>query len=70
MACMPPMLPPVAHRIVGISSASSSHRCASIMSATVTTGNDSPYGRPVSGLIEDGPVLPEHPPITLEHRMK
>jgi len=51
-------------------SASISRRWASTMSATVTTGKDSPYGRPVSGLIEEGPVLPEHPPMTFEQITK
>ena len=52
---MPPMLPPVTHRSEGMSSASISQRCASTMSATVTTGKESPYGRPRLGVDRGGP---------------
>ena len=32
------------------------------MSATVITGKSAPYGRPVSGFGDDGPVVPRQPP--------
>src|SRR5687768_2382170 len=32
------------------------------MSATVMTGKSDPYGRPVAGFVDDGPVVPLHPP--------
>jgi hypothetical protein len=35
------------------------------MSPMVITGNDMAYGRPVAGLMEEGPVVPRHPPSTL-----
>ena len=40
------------------------------MSPMVITGNDMAYGQPVAGLIEDGPVVPRHPPSTLEQITK
>jgi hypothetical protein len=47
-----------------------SRRWASTMSEIVTIGNESAQGLPMAGLIELGPVLPEHPPSTFEHTMK
>ena len=35
------------------------------MSATVMTGKSDPYGAPVAGLTDDGPVVPRHPPSRL-----
>ncbi len=35
------------------------------MSATVITGKSAPYGRPVSGFVDEGPVVPRHPPSRL-----
>ena len=32
------------------------------MSATVITGKSGPYGSPVAGSIDDGPVVPRQPP--------
>ena len=32
------------------------------MSATVITGKSEPYGRPVAGSGDDGPVVPRQPP--------
>ncbi len=40
------------------------------MSPIVITGNDIAYGQPVSGLIDAGPVVPRHPPSTLEQMTK
>ena len=39
-------------------------------SPIVTSGNRSPYGSPVAGSIESGPVEPAHPPSTLAQTMK
>ena len=47
-------------------SASSSARSARTMSATVMTGKSDPYGRPVAGLMDEGPVVPRQPPSRLE----
>jgi hypothetical protein len=49
---------------------SRSRFCARTMSRMVMTGNRIPYGRPVSGSGEAGPVLPEQPPSTFEHTTK
>src|SRR5687768_18583970 len=35
------------------------------MSATVMTGKSDPYGRPVAGFVDDGPVVPAQPPSRL-----
>jgi len=51
-------------------SASTSIAWARTMSATVTIGKLSPYGSPVAGSIDDGPVEPAQPPTTLEQMMK
>src|SRR6266481_5922740 len=45
-------------------------RCSRTISRIVITGNDMAYGAPVAGLIDDGPVVPWHPPRTLEQTMK
>src|SRR5260370_1026387 len=44
--------------------------CKRTMSPMVITGNDMAYGQPVAGLMEDGPVVPRHPPSTLEQITK
>src|SRR5437762_5233477 len=44
--------------------------CSLTLSRVVITGNFSAYGQPVAGLIEDGPVVPRHPPRTFEHSTK
>ena len=36
------------------------------MSATVMTGKSDPYGRPVAGFVDDGPVVPRQPPSRFE----
>ena len=43
-------------------SASRNARSVRTMSATVITGKSDPYGRPVAGSIDDGPVVPRQPP--------
>ncbi len=40
------------------------------MSRIVTNGNRMPYGRPVSGFVDDGPVEPWQPPRTLAQTTK
>jgi hypothetical protein len=40
------------------------------MSATVTTGNVAPYGSPVAGSVDPGPVEPRHDPMRLEQTTK
>jgi len=32
------------------------------MSVMVISGNTDPYGLPVAGLMDEGPVVPLHPP--------
>ncbi len=45
--------------------ASASRACASTQSSTVTTGKLAPYGLPVAGLIDIGPVEPKQEPRLL-----
>src|SRR5687768_17029713 len=40
------------------------------MSPTVTSGNDEPYGRPLAGSIEAGPVEPRQLPMMFEQMTK
>ena len=40
------------------------------MSATVITGKSDPYGRPLAGSIDDGPVVPRQPPSRLVETTK
>ena len=64
------MDPPITAASRPIPRESSSARSASTMSAIVTMGNDNPYGFPVLGSREAGPVDPMHPPITFEQTTK
>ena len=43
-------------------SVSRNARSVRTMSATVITGKSGPYGWPVAGLADDGPVVPRQPP--------
>ena len=52
---MPPSEPPATAGSRVMPSTSSSARSTRTMSATVMTGKSEPYGRPVAGLIDDGP---------------
>src|SRR5204863_6268653 len=45
-------------------------RSVRTMSATVMTGKSDPYGVPVAGLIDDGPVVPRQPPSRLVETTK
>ena len=45
-------------------------RSVRTMSATVITGKSDPYGRPVAGSIDDGPVVPRQPPSRLVETTK
>ena len=60
--CMPPREPPIAPCTRVIPSWASRRWCTVTRSETVKCGNRSPYGRPVDGSIDDGPVVPLHPP--------
>ena len=65
-ACMPPSEPPATAASRVIPSSSRSARSARTMSATVMTGKSDPYGRPVAGFVDEGPVVPRHPPSRFE----
>ena len=61
-ACMPPRLPPITAANCAMPSRSASRACASTQSSTVTSGKSPPQLRPVSGLIDSGPVEPKQLP--------
>ena len=61
-ACIPPREPPVTAASRSIPRARRKTRSVLTMSATVITGKSGPYGRPVAGSAEDGPVVPRQPP--------
>ena len=63
---MPPSEPPATAASRVMPSSSSSARSTRTMSATVITGKSEPYGRPVAGLVDDGPVVPRQPPSRFE----
>ena len=44
--------------------------CNRTISPMVTTGNKGPYGWPVAGFTDAGPVVPRQPPSTLAQRTK
>src|SRR5487761_2601768 len=69
-ACMPPIDPPATASSLFMPRESMSIFCNRTMSARVTTGNDIAHGSPVSGLMEEGPVVPRHPLNTLEQITK
>ena len=54
----PPSEPPVTSASRSIPRASRSAHCARAWSRVVTSGNAEPYGRPVAGSSELGPVEP------------
>lgn len=64
-ACMPPMEPPMTDSSFSMCRASIRCCCALTMSWMLISGKLRPYGLPVCGFIEDGPVDPWQPPITL-----
>ena len=64
-ACMPPRDPPATAARRAIPSSSRNARWVRTMSATVITGKPDPYGRPVAGSIDEGPVVPRQPPSRL-----
>src|SRR5438445_2357380 len=64
-ARMPPRDPPLTASRRSIPNRSRARFSARTMSATVITGKSRPYGLPVAGLIELGPVEPRHDPIRL-----
>ena len=57
-ACMPPMEPPTTARHRAMPSRSARSAWTRTMSRMVTTGNVEPYGAPVEGSTEAGPVVP------------
>ena len=68
--CMPPSDPPIAAARRSMPRCASSARCTSTRSRTVNSGKVSPYGRPVAGSSDDGPVVPWQPPSRLAHTTK
>src|ERR1035437_4339515 len=67
---MPPIDPPETVSRRWMLKESISIFCKRTMSPMVITGNDMAYGQPVAGLREKGPVVPRHPPSTLEQITK
>ena len=61
-ACIPPSEPPATAASRSMPRTSRNARSVRTMSATVITGKSDPYGRPVAGSIDDGPVVPRQPP--------
>ena len=53
-----------------IPSSSARKVCDRVMSRLVIWGNADPYGRPVAGFSEAGPVLPWQPPRTFAQTTK
>ncbi len=69
-ACIPPSEPPATAASRSMPSTSRNARSVRTMSATVITGKSEPYGRPVAGSIDDGPVVPRQPPSRLVETTK
>ena len=69
-ACIPPREPPATAASRSMPSTSRKARSVRTMSATVITGKSEPYGRPVAGSIDDGPVVPRQPPSRLVETTK
>src|ERR1035437_2404155 len=69
-ACIPPIDPPETVSRRWMPKESISIFCKRTMSPMVITGNDMANGQPVAGLREEGPVVPRHPPSTLEQITK
>src|SRR5579871_5054327 len=67
---MPPIDPPETESSLSIPSESINIFCSRTMSPIVITGNDMAYGQPVAGFTDAGPVVPRHPPKTLEQITK
>ena len=51
-------------------STSRNARSVRTMSATVITGKSEPYGAPVAGSVDEGPVVPRQPPSRLVETTK
>ena len=68
--CMPPIEPPSTESQRSIPRWSARRACARTMSRMVMTGNVEPYGRPVAGSDDAGPVEPWQPPSTLAQTTK
>ena len=67
---MPPSEPPATAASRSMPSTSRKARSVRTMSATVITGKSDPYGAPVAGSIDDGPVVPRQPPSRLVETTK
>jgi hypothetical protein len=63
---MPPSEPPIAQRSRSMPRCLQSARCTVTRSRITIAGKRSPYGRPVSGSSELGPVVPLQPPSRFE----
>ncbi len=61
-ACIPPSEPPATAASRSMPSTSRNARSVRTMSATVITGKSAPYGWPVAGSVDPGPVVPRQPP--------
>ena len=61
-ACIPPSEPPATAASRSIPSSVRNARSVRTMSATVITGKSGPYGLPVAGSVDEGPVVPRQPP--------
>ena len=59
---MPPSEPPATAASRAMPSSSATPARARTMSATVMTGKSDPYGLPVAGFVDEGPVVPRQPP--------
>ena len=69
-ACIPPREPPATAASRSMPNSSRKARSVRTMSATVITGKLAPYGWPVAGSSDDGPVVPRHPPRRLVETTK
>src|ERR1017187_5310766 len=69
-ACMPPIDPPETASSRPMPNQSISSFCSRTISPIVITGNAIAYGQPVDGLIDEGPVVPLHPPNTFVQTTK
>ena len=68
--CMPPIEPPTTQNSWSMPRWSMRRTCALTMSPMVMTGKFSPYGLPVVGSMEAGPVEPMQPPRMLGQMTK
>ena len=67
-ATMPPRLPPATRANRSMPRGSARRQIARAWSRAVTRGKAAPYGAPVWGSTDVGPVVPYRPPSRLAHR--